>query len=276
MAIKQYNPTTPARRKMTTKDMSGLTKARPQRKLSRPAGPSAGRNNQGRITVRHRGGGVKRRYRIVDFKQLFDAEYTVTRIEYDPSRSANVALVEAENGKKAYVLAGRNMKPGEKLSSSSKAPIRAGNRMPLSRIPLGSEIYNIEINLKAGGQLVRSAGTKAQLVAKEGDYAQIRMPSGEIRLINKKCYATMGSVGNEAHQNIVWGSAGRRRRLGWRPSVRGKAMNPVDHPMGGGEGQSSPGRLPRTPWGKIAIGPKTRRRKYTNKMIVSNRKSGRR
>ncbi|HSX15041.1 MAG TPA: 50S ribosomal protein L2 [Candidatus Saccharimonadales bacterium] len=277
MAIKLYNPTTPARRGMTSADTSTITKKRPQKSLLVVKKAGTGRNNQGRITVRHRGAGVKNFYRLVDFKALWP-EAKVVAIEYDPNRSARIALVQAEGGQKAYVLAGANMKVGDKLSTGEKAPIRAGNRLPLKAMPVGSSIYNIELTLGRGGQLVRSAGARAQLVAKEGEFCQVKLPSGEVRLINQNCSATLGNVGNESHQNIKYGSAGRRRRLGWRPAVRGKAMNPVDHPHGGGEGAHDIGlrRGPTTPWGKPALGYKTRRRKLTNAMIVRGRKEGRR
>lgn len=276
MAIRVYKPTTPARRGMTTQDNAAITAKRPAKSLTVIKKGKVGRNNQGRITTRHRGGGVKRFYRLVDFKGQPETTAKVIGIEYDPNRSANIALLEGEIGKRSYVLAGASWKVGTSVSVGGKAAVKRGNRLPLKAVPLGSSIYNIELTAGKGGQLVRSAGAKAQLVAKEGDYAQVKLPSGEVRLIRLDCYATLGGVGNAAHQNIKWGSAGRRRRLGWRPSVRGKAMNPADHPMGGGEGQSSPGRLPRTPWGKIAIGPKTRSRKQTSKMIIRSRKVGRR
>jgi len=277
MAIKLYNPTTPARRGMTTADTSTITKKKPQKSLLVAKKVGSGRNNQGKITIRHRGGGVKRFYRLVDFKALFN-EAKVVAIEYDPNRSARIALVEIKDGGKAYLLAGSNMKVGDKILSGSEATVKAGNRMPIGKMPVGSQIYNIEVTLGKGGQLVRSAGAKAQLVAKEGEFCQVKLPSGEVRLINQNCSATLGSVGNEAHQNIKYGSAGRRRKMGWRPTVRGKAMNPVDHPHGGGEGAHDIGlrRGPTTPWGKPALGYKTRKRKLTNAMIVRSRKEGRR
>ena len=276
MAIRSYKPTTPARRGMTSRDSVELTGAKPAKSLLVAKSALSGRNNQGQVTTRHRGGGVKRFYRLVDFKGLAESEARVVSIEYDPNRSANIALLEDAAGNKRYVLAGSGMKIGSVVKVAPKAAIKSGNRLALASIPLGSSIYNIELETGKGGQLVRSAGGRAQLVAKEGKYAQIKLPSGEVRLVPLACYATLGSVGNPAHQNIKWGSAGRRRRMGRRPTVRGKAMNPADHPMGGGEGQSSPGRLPRTPWGKIAIGLKTRRRKQTDKMIIRSRKMGRR
>lgn len=276
MAVRQYKPTTPSRRGMTTQDTSAVTAKKPVKSLLQAKKRVNGRNNQGKITTRHRGGGVKRHYRIIDFRGTEGAEGTVQAIEYDPNRSAHIARVELADGQMCYMLAVNGMKVGRKVKVGEEAPVRRGNRLALKNMPLGSVIHNIEVTRGKGGQLVRSAGGKAQLVAKEGKYAQIKLPSGEVRLVHLECYATMGSVGNLQHQNIKWGNAGRRRRMGWRPSVRGKAMNPVDHPMGGGEGQSSPGRLPRTPWGKIAIGPKTRRRKQTDKLIVRSRSVGRR
>ena len=278
MAIKLYKPTTPARRGMTTADTDAITKRKPEKSLLVAKKRISGRNNQGKITVRHRGGGAKRFYRLIDFKFLAGREATVTAIEYDPNRSAHIALVNLENGRKAYILAGAGMQVGDKLGSGADVEIKRGNRMPLSAIPAGTQIYNIELVIGKGGQLVRSAGARAQLVAKEGDFAQVRLPSGEVRLIHQNCLATIGSVGNEAHQNIKYGSAGRRRRLGWRPSVRGKAMNPVDHAHGGGEGAQPIGLKagPQTPWGKPALGYKTRNRKRTDAMIVRSRHKARR
>jgi large subunit ribosomal protein L2 len=278
MAIRFYNPTTPARRGMTSADMAAITKKKPEKSLVVAKKGNAGRNNQGKITIRHRGGAVKRYYRLVDFTQLDGFAGTIAAIEYDPNRSANIALVQLADGQKAYVLAGSDMKVGQKLDSGAKAEIRRGNRLPLASIPVGTQIYNIELVLGKGGQMVRSAGAKASLVAKEGEFCQVRLPSGEVRLVHQNCMATIGTVGNEAHQNIKYGSAGRRRRLGWRPSVRGKAMNPVDHPHGGGEGGTSIALRvgSKTPWGKPALGLKTRRRKLTDAMIVRGRNQGRR
>lgn len=281
MAIRLYKPTTPARRGMTTQDTSAITKKKPEKSLLVAKKRNAGRNNQGKITVRHRGGGAKRFYRLIDFKFLEGKKAEVIAIEYDPNRSSNIALLQLEtNGqaKKAYIIAGSGMQVGDKIESGSDVEIKKGNRMPLSAIPTGTLIYNIELVLGKGGQLVRSAGTKASLVAKEGDFCQVRLPSGEVRLIHKNCMATIGNVGNEAHQNIKYGSAGRRRRMGWRPSVRGKAMNPVDHAHGGGEGAQPIGLKagPQTPWGKPALGYKTRNRKATDAMIVRSRHKARR
>jgi large subunit ribosomal protein L2 len=277
MAIRLYNPTTPARRGMTSADTSMITKKKPERSLIVARKAGAGRNNQGKITIRHRGGAVKRYYRLVDFRQL-NAEGKVVAIEFDPNRSARIALVELEGGGKAYILAGSGMTVGQTVQSGDEAEIRRGNRLPLAKIPVGTQIYNIELVLGKGGQIARSAGAKAQLAAKEGEFCQVRLPSGEVRLVHQNCMATIGTVGNEAHQNIKYGSAGRRRRLGWRPSVRGKAMNPVDHPHGGGEGGTSIALRVggKTPWGKPALGLKTRRRKLTDAMIVRGRKQGRR
>lgn len=278
MAIRYYKPTTPARRGMTSQDTAALTKKKPEKSLLVHKTVGSGRNNQGKITVRHRGGGVKRFYRLVDFDFKNVESAVVTAIEYDPNRSANIALVEIDGGKLAYIIAGSDMKVGSQLAAGSDAAIRIGNRLPLSGIPVGTQIYNIELVLGKGGQIARSAGTKAQLVAKEGEFCQVRLPSGEVRLIHQNCMATIGNVGNELHQNIKYGSAGRRRKMGWRPSVRGKAMNPVDHPHGGGEGGTSIALMkgPKTPWGKVALGLKTRNRKSTDAMIIRGRKAGRR
>lgn len=276
MAIKLYKPTTPARRGMTTADSAAITKKKPEKSLLVHTKSNAGRNNQGKITVRHRGGGVKRFYRLVSFGLAAGQNAEVTAIEYDPNRSANIALVKLEAGKLAYILAGSGMKVGDKLSNGAEAEIRKGNRLPLKSIPAGTQIYNIELVLGKGGQIARSAGSKAQLVAKDVPFCQVKLPSGEVRLVHQDCSATIGSVGNEQHQNIKYGSAGRRRRLGWRPSVLGKSMNPVDHPHGGGEGHTSLGMNPKTPWGKPALGYKTRNRKSTDAMVVRGRKAGRR
>lgn len=283
MAIKLYNPTTPARRGMTTQDTEILTKGkRPEKSLLVAKKAGSGRNNQGKITVRHRGGGVKRHYRLVDFDFKSVASATIEAIEYDPNRSSHIALVRIEGGKLAYILAGSGMKVGDQLASGAEADIRKGNRLPLANIPAGTQIYNIELVLGKGGQIARSAGTKASLVSKESTkpgFVQVKLPSGEVRLVHENCQATIGTVGNEQHQNIKWGSAGRRRHMGWRPAVRGKAMNPVDHPHGGGEG-AQPTAIykygQKTPWGKPALGLKTRRRKSTDAMIIRGRGKGRR
>jgi len=282
MAIKLYKPTTPGCCGMTTADTENLTKKRPEKSLIVAKIAGSGRNNQGKITVRHRGGGVKRFYRLVDFDFKTVASAVVEAIEYDPNRSARIALVRIEGGKLAYVIAGSGMKVGDQLASGEDAAIRTGNRLPLKNIPAGTQIYNIELVLGKGGQIARSAGTKASLVSRESTkpgFVQVKLPSGEVRLVNENCQATIGTVGNEQHQNIKYGSAGRRRRLGWRPQVRGKAMNPVDHPHGGGEG-AQPTAIykygQKTPWGKPALGLKTRRRKSTDAMIIRGRGKGRR
>lgn len=282
MAIKLYKPTTPGRRGMTSADTAVLTTKRPHKSLLVSKKTGSGRNNQGKITIRHRGGGVKRHYRLVDFDFKSVAGAVVQAVEYDPNRSAHIALVEIDGGQKVYVLAGSGMKVGDRLAAGGEAEIRRGNRLPLKSIPAGTQIYNIELVLGRGGQVARSAGAKAQLVSRESNlpnFCQVKLPSGEVRLVHEDCLATIGSVGNEAHQNIKYGSAGRRRRLGWRPAVRGKAMNPVDHPHGGGEGGTSTAQYKygqKTPWGKPALGLKTRHRKLTDAMIVRGRNQGRR
>lgn len=276
MAIKAYNPTTPARRGMTSQDLSDITTRKPLKSLIKSKARGNGRNNQGKITTRHRGGGVKRHYRLLNHRLAAGLTLTIEEIEYDPNRSARIARVKDQHGLYHYILADTNMQKGNVLQTGAEAPVETSNRMPLSRIPVGSQIYAIEINVGKGSQMVRSAGTKAQLMAKEGDYAMVRMPSGEVRKFRLECEATIGVVGNVQHQNVKLGSAGRRRRMGWRPSVHGKAMNPVDHPMGGGEGKTGPGRIPKTPWGKPALGYKTRRRKSTNNMIVRSRHEAKR
>jgi large subunit ribosomal protein L2 len=275
MAVRTLKPNTAARRNMSVADFSVLTKKKPEKSLTRPITRKSGRNNQGRITTRHRGGGVKRAYRMIDFKFATAKNAEIIALEYDPNRTAYIALVKLEDGSKAYVLATANMKVGKKLNSGSDAEIKAGNRLKLKDMPVGSVICNIEMQPGKGGQLVRSAGARAQLAAREGNWAQIKLPSGEVRLIHVECMATVGQISNADHQNITIGSAGRKRKMGRRPSVRGKAMNPSDHPMGGGEGLSGPGRIPRTPWGKVAMGLKTRRRKSTNAMIIRGRGKGR-
>ncbi len=275
MAVRVLKKNTSARRGMSVADFTTLTKKRPEKSLTVPAKKNSGRNNQGKITTRHRGGGAKRSYRLVDFVFAAQKHAEVIAIEYDPNRSARIALVKFEDGSKAYVLATTAMKPGRKLATGKEAEIKSGNRLKLEDIPVGSTICNIELQAGKGGQMARSAGARAQLAAKEGDWAQVRLPSGEVRLVHLSCMATIGQIGNIDHQNVRIGSAGRRRHMGWRPSVRGKAMNPSDHPMGGGEGLSGPGRIPRTPWGKVAMGLKTRRRKQSNSMIIRGRGKGR-
>jgi large subunit ribosomal protein L2 len=276
MAIKAYKPTTPGQRGMSTQDFDSITAKKPVKSLIRIKKSNAGRNNQGRITTRHRGGGVKRYYRIVNFKLAPGTEATIEAIEYDPNRSARIARIKDQNGQYHYVLAAKGMKPGKKIKSSEEPAIGRGNRMPLKSIPTGTELHAVELQPGKGAQIARSAGTSVRLVAKEGNYAQLRMPSGEVRMVAVDCMASIGVVGNEQHQNVQLGKAGRTRHLGIRPTVHGKAMNPADHPMGGGEGKTGPGRIPRTPWGQVAIGLKTRRRKQSNKFIVRTRHQGKR
>ncbi len=277
MAIKQYNPTTPARRGMTSQDFDRITTRKPLKSLIRIKKSTAGRNNQGRITTRHRGGGVKRFYRIVNHQLAAGTVATIEHIEYDPNRSARIARVKDQHGLYHYVIADNNMKVGKTITSGANVAVETSNRMPLSAVPTGTFIYNIELQPGKGGQAVRSAGTKAQLMAKEGDYAQVKMPSGEVRRFRVECMATLGVVGNEQHQNIKIGSAGRNRRKGIRPSVRGVVMNAADHPHGGGDGgRHGTGKAPRTPWGQLTLGYRTRRRKATSKMIVKSRHEAKR
>ncbi len=277
MAVKYYKPTTPARRGMSTQDTSMLTKQAPSKKLKTIKKTKSGRNNQGRITVRHRGGGAKRFYRHVNFSLEPGITAEVVSIEYDPNRSARIAKVVDQNGQFHYLLAGSSIKVGQKIESGDESSIEQGNRLTLGAMPVGSYIYCVEIKPGSGGTMVRSAGASAQLMSKEGNYCQVRLPSGEVRKFHVNCKATLGSVGNEQHQNIKLGSAGRRRRMGWRPAVRGKVMNAVDHPHGGGDGGAhSIGRHPKTPWGKPALGYKTRRRKSSNKLIVRSRHKAKR
>ena len=275
MSIKSYKPTTPSRRQMTVSGFDGIDKhARPEPSLTTTLKKSAGRNSYGRITVRHRGGGNKRKYRIIDFKRdKHDMFATVLRLEYDPNRSANIALLEYEDGERRYILAPVGLNVGDKVESGAAADIKPGNALPIANIPVGTVIHNIELHPGKGAQLVRSAGTAAQLMAKEGRDAQIRMPSGEVRIVRVNCMATIGQVGNIDHENINIGKAGRKRHMGWRPTVRGSVMNPNDHPHGGGEGRAPVGRPgPVTPWGKPALGFKTRKGKNpTNKFIVKRR-----
>ncbi|MBQ9887044.1 MAG: 50S ribosomal protein L2 [Lachnospiraceae bacterium] len=277
MGIKTYRPYTPSRRNMTGSDFSEITKKSPERSLLAPLSKNAGRNNQGKITVRHRGGGAKRKYRIIDFKRTKDGiPATVIGIEYDPNRSANIALICYADGQKAYILAPEGLKDGMKVMSGENAETRIGNCLPLKNIPIGSQIHNIELYAGRGGQLVRSAGTSAQLMAKEGKYATLRLPSGEMRMVPINCRATIGVVGNGEHALINIGKAGRKRHMGIRPTVRGSVMNPNDHPHGGGEGRTPIGRPgPSTPWGKPALGLKTRKKnKQSNKLIVRRRNGG--
>jgi large subunit ribosomal protein L2 len=273
MAIKTYKPTTASRRHMTMATAQ-LSKVKPEKSLLQPQKKTAGRNNAGRITVRHRGGGNKQKYRLIDFaRQRVDAPAKVLTLEYDPNRSAHIALVQYEDGEKRYIIAPHGLSVGDEVVSSVHADIKPGNTLPISAIPVGTFIHNIELYPGRGGQLVRAAGTAAQLMAREGDTAQIRLPSGEVRIVRSNCKATIGQVSNLDHENAHVGKAGRKRHMGWRPSVRGSAMNPVDHPHGGGEGRSPIGLpSPVTPWGKPTLGYKTRKGKNpTNKFIVKRR-----
>jgi len=273
VALKVYRPTSPGRRGMTGSTFEEITKSEPEKSLLLPLKKKAGRNSQGRITVRHRGGGAKRRLRILDFKRdKVGVPGRVAAIEYDPNRSANIALIYYADGEKRYILAPLGVNVGDSIKSGEGAELKVGNTLPLKLIPSGTLIHNIELNRGRGGQLVRSAGAAAQLLVKEGEYALVRLPSGEVRRIRSECLATIGQVGNVDHQNIKLGKAGRKRWLGWRPTVRGSAMNPCDHPHGGGEGRSPIGKPgPKTPWGKPALGYRTRKAKASDKMIVKRR-----
>ena len=275
MGMKHFKPYTPSRRNMTVSDFSEITKKTPEKSLLSKKKEKAGRNSYGRITVRHQGGGNRQKYRIVDFKRKKDnMEATVIGIEYDPNRSANIALIQYEDGEKAYILAPQGLTDGDKVISGEAVDIKTGNCMPINSIPVGTLIHNIELNPGQGGKLVRTAGQSAQLMAKEGKYAHLRLPSGEMRLVLAKCRATIGVIGNSDHENVKIGKAGRKRNMGWRPQVRGSVMNPVDHPHGGGEGRAPVGHAgPMTPWGKPALGYKTRnKKKQSNKFIVKRRK----
>jgi large subunit ribosomal protein L2 len=272
MPTKKFKPTSPGRRFVTYMDFSDLTKKDPEKALLEVRKKNSGRNNNGHITTRHKGGGYRRQYRIIDFKRTKDAiPAKVAAIEYDPNRSARIALLHYKDGEKRYILAPLGLTVGDRVESGEKADIKTGNALPISAIPLGSVIHNIELRPGQGGKLVRSAGGAAQLMAKEGEYAQVRMPSGEVRKILVRCRATIGQLGNVDHENEIVGKAGRQRHRGKRPSVRGIAMNPVDHPHGGGEARSTSGRPPTTPWGQMTMGKKTRRTKRTTKMIVRKR-----
>lgn len=281
MAVRVYKPTTPGRRKASVEDFSDITKKRPKKSLTAPLKKKSGRNNKGHITIRHRGGGAKRLYRLVDFKRTnFNVEGTVATIEYDPNRGPRIAMVEYTDGTEAYILAPKGVKVGTKVMSSDKKiePL-VGARMPLEFIPAGMFVYNVELQPGKGGQMVRGAGTGAQIQTVEGKYAQLKLPSGEVRLVPKTCMASVGQVGNSDYKLVRLGKAGRRRHLGWRPTVRGKVMNPVDHPHGGGEAANPIGLKggPKTPWGKKALGVKTRnKKKKSSKMIVKSRKSKKR
>ncbi|MGA8099760.1 MAG: 50S ribosomal protein L2 [Candidatus Cybelea sp.] len=274
MPVKKYRPTSPGKRFLTTLDFSELSNVAPERSLIEVRKKHSGRNNNGHITVRHRGGGTRRIYRIVDFKRGKDGvPAKVATIEYDPNRSCRIALLNYRDGEKRYILAPLGLKVGELVESGPNADIKIGNALPIRNIPVGTVIHNIELRPGQGGKLVRSAGVSAQLMAKEDEYSQVRMPSGEVRKIHIECRATIGQLGNIEHENQVIGKAGRSRHLGKRPSVRGIAMNPVDHPHGGGEARSTSGRPPTTPWGQMTMGKKTRRNKRTSKMIVRRRGS---
>lgn len=273
MAVKRFRPTTPTLRYKTVPSFETVTKTRPEKSLVEPLRKTGGRNNQGRMTIRHRGGGHKRMYRIIDFRRdKRGVSAKVAAIEYDPNRSARIALLHYEDGEKRYILAPDGLQVGDAIMAGENAEVQAGNALPLRRIPLGMTIHNIELRRGAGGRLVRSAGGAAQLMAREGKHAHVRLPSGEVRLVDAECYATLGQVGNLEHEGIVVGKAGRSRWLGRRPKVRGVAMNPVDHPMGGGEAKSSGGRHPCSPWGKPAKGGKTRKKKASDRLIVKKRK----
>lgn len=277
MAIKALKPNTPGQRGMTTQDMSEITTRKPVKSLTVIKKRTGGRNNQGRITTRHIGGGAKKFYRIVNFKLAAGTTATIEHIEYDPNRSARIARLKEANGTYHYVIAANGMKVGQTIVSDEEAPIETGNRLPLRNIPVGSVIHAIELKQGRGAQIVRSAGTRAQLTSKEGDYAQVKLPSGEVRLVHLDCTASMGSVGNEQHQNMKIGKAGRNRHKGIRPTVRGVVMNAADHPHGGGDGgRHRMARAPVTPWGQKTLGYKTRRRKSTNNMIVKSRHQAKR
>ena len=275
MAMKHFKPYTPSRRNMTVSDFSEITKKTPEKTLLAKKKKKAGRNSYGRITVRHQGGGNRQKYRIIDFKrQKDDMQATVIGIEYDPNRSANIALIQYEDGEKRYIIAPQGITDGDKVISGDKVDVKPGNCMPINNIPVGTLIHNIELNPGQGAKLVRTAGQSAQLMAKEGKYAHVRLPSGEMRLILARCRATIGVIGNADHENVKIGKAGRKRHMGVRPTVRGSVMNPVDHPHGGGEGRAPIGHAgPLTPWGKPALGYKTRnKKKQSNKFIVKRRK----
>ena len=274
MGIKSYNPYTPSRRQMTGYDFAVITKSTPEKSLTSSLKKTSGRNNQGKITVRHHGGGNRRKYRMIDFKRIKDDIPAVVKaIEYDPNRTANIALIAYADGTKSYILATENMEVGWKVMNGPNAEIRPGNCLPLANIPVGTEVHNIELHPGKGGQMVRSAGAGAQLMAKEGKYATLRLPSGEMRMVPLECRATVGGIGNVEHNLVNIGKAGRKRHMGIRPHVRGSVMNPNDHPHGGGEGKAPVGRPgPCTPWGKPAMGLKTRKKnKQSNKMIVRTR-----
>jgi len=277
MPVRSYNPTTPGRRGMSSQNFDTITTKKPVKSLLRFKKGSVGRNNQGRITTRHRGGGVRRYYRLVDFKLPAGLEATVEHIEYDPNRSAHIARIKDTGGKYHYILASKGMKPGKKITVSDEAAIESGNRLPLKNIPTGTVIHAVELQPGKGAQLARTAGASAQLIAKEEDYAQVRLPSGEVRLISVEATASIGPIGNEQHQNVQIGKAGRKRHMGIRPTVRGVVMNAADHPHGGGDGgRHRMARPPVTPWGQKTLGYKTRSRRANNKMIVRSRHQAKR
>jgi large subunit ribosomal protein L2 len=277
MAIKTYNPTTPGRRGMTSQDFDGITTKKPLRSLLVAKRRSNGRNNQGRITTRHKGGGARKFYRIVNFKLADGIIATIEHIEYDPNRSARIARIKEPNGTYHYILAAQGMQVGQTIVSGDEAPVETGNRLSLKNIPIGSTIHAIEMKVGGGAQMVRSAGNSAQLMGRDNGYAQVRLPSGEVRLINENCSASLGVIGNEQHQNVKIGKAGRNRHKGIRPGVRGVVMNAADHPHGGGDGgRHGIGKAPQTPWGQKTLGFKTRRRKSTTKFIVRSRHSAKR
>jgi len=273
MALKTYKPTTPSQRGLVLVDRSHLWKGKPEKTLVEGKSEKGGRNNAGRITMRHKGGGHKRAYRLIDFKRVkFDMPATVERIEYDPNRTAYIALIKYDDGEKAYILAPQRLGPGDKVVAADKADVKPGNAMPMKNIPVGTIIHNVEMKPGKGGQIARSAGTYVQLVGRDADYALLKLTSGEMRRVRAECMATIGAVSNTDQKNIKLGKAGRNRWLGRRPSVRGVVMNPIDHPHGGGEGRTSGGRHPVTPWGKPTKGKKTRNNKATDKYIIRRRK----
>lgn len=278
MPVKAYKPTSAGRRDMNGYTFEEITKTKPEPSLTKPLRKTGGRNNKGRVTVRHRGGGHKRRYRMIDFKRnKFDEKAEVIAIEYDPNRSARIALVQYEGGEKRYIIAPLGLKVGQTVANGELADLRPGHAMPLEDIPVGTVVHNLELRPGKGGQLVRAAGTSAQIVAKEGSYASVRLPSGEVRRIHERCMATIGQVGNTEHGNINLGKAGRKRWLGWRPTVRGTAQDPASHPHGGGEGRTGVGMpAPKTPWGKPALGVRTRKYKRSDVFIVRRRGKKRR
>ena len=272
MGVKKFRPITPSSRFRTIPTFEEITSTIPERSLLKPLKKKGGRNNKGRITARHRGGGHRRHYRMIDFRRnKHNIPARVASIEYDPNRSANIALLHYVDGEKRYILAPDGLQVNDTIMSGDKAEYRTGNAMPIGQMPLGTFIHNVEMFPGKGGQIARGAGTYVQLLAKEGDFAHLKMPSGEVRLVKQTCFATVGQVGNSDHKNLSWGKAGATRWRGWRPKVRGVAMNPVDHPMGGGEGRSSGGRHPCTPWGKPTKGLKTRKKRKSNKYIVEPR-----